>query len=401
MEQSDRKIFVTLFFSLFATVTGVGIVVPLLPVYARDLGAGGLYIGLIFGAFSLSRTIFLPYFGRKSDERGRKPFILAGLLSYAVISGLFALSRSVETLILLRLVQGVASAMLMPVIQAYVGDITTPDREGVTMGLFNMSIFLGLSIGPVLGGTINDRFSMAAAFLGMGGLALAGFFMSLCFLPPIGRERVTSRSRNHSAWKGLLTDRQMAGLFFFRLAYTACIGMIWGFLPVFADAAFHLSSSAIGVVVMLGVLVSGAIQTPMGYLADRFNRRVMAAAGGLITVYAVSSFSWAANPSDLFVSNIIFGMGGGVSMAPLMAMAVRKGNRVNAMGSVMALMTMGHSLGMMGGSLFAGLMMDLFELRDAFAFGAAIMLIGVGLFFVLTLPGRSGVGGAARAGGVE
>ena len=45
----DKKIFGTLFFSIFVTVTGVGIVVPLLPVYAHDLGAGGLAIGFIFG----------------------------------------------------------------------------------------------------------------------------------------------------------------------------------------------------------------------------------------------------------------------------------------------------------------------------------------------------------------
>ena len=52
MERLDKKIFGTLFFSIFAAVTGVGVVVPLLPIYAHDLGASGLYIGLIFGAFS-------------------------------------------------------------------------------------------------------------------------------------------------------------------------------------------------------------------------------------------------------------------------------------------------------------------------------------------------------------
>ena len=60
MQKLDKTIFITLFFSIFATITGVGIVVPLLPVFARNLGAGGLYIGLSFGSFSLSRVIFLP-----------------------------------------------------------------------------------------------------------------------------------------------------------------------------------------------------------------------------------------------------------------------------------------------------------------------------------------------------
>ncbi len=120
MATSDRKIFGTLFFSLFTAVTGVGIVVPLLPVYAHELGAGGFAIGLIFGSFSLSRTFSLSYFGKKSDQNGRRPYIVTGLLAYTLISLAFMFSDSVETLIGIRFFQGIASAMMMPVIQAYV-----------------------------------------------------------------------------------------------------------------------------------------------------------------------------------------------------------------------------------------------------------------------------------------
>ena len=134
MKSFDRKIFGTLFFSIFAAVTGVGIVVPLLPVYAHDLGASGLYIGLIFGSFSLSRTIFIPYFGSRSDLRGRKPYIVGGLLAYGLISVAFMMIDAVTPLIIVRFFQGIASAMMMPVIQAYVGDITPAgqgrDRHG-------------------------------------------------------------------------------------------------------------------------------------------------------------------------------------------------------------------------------------------------------------------------------
>lgn len=79
MSTLDRKIFLTLFFTMFANLTGVGIVVPLLPVYAHQLGAGGFAIGLIFGAFSFSRTVCLPIFGRLSDRKGRKPFIVMAM----------------------------------------------------------------------------------------------------------------------------------------------------------------------------------------------------------------------------------------------------------------------------------------------------------------------------------
>ena len=67
MFQSSKTIFITLFFSIFSAVMGVGIVVPLLPVYAMGLGASGVYIALIFGAFSLSRTVMLPIFGMFLD----------------------------------------------------------------------------------------------------------------------------------------------------------------------------------------------------------------------------------------------------------------------------------------------------------------------------------------------
>ncbi len=137
MQRPDKKIFAVLFFSIFGAVLGVGIVVPLLPVYAHNLGSSGVYIGLIFGSFSLSRTFFLPFFGRQSDIRGRKPFIAAGLLAYAVISIAFIYSTRVEALIFVRFIQGIASAMIMPVTQAYIGDITPAGREGFVMGLFN------------------------------------------------------------------------------------------------------------------------------------------------------------------------------------------------------------------------------------------------------------------------
>ncbi|MGD8258754.1 MAG: MFS transporter, partial [Desulfobacterales bacterium] len=203
MNKLDKKIFGTLFFSIFAAVTGVGIVVPLLPIYAHNLGASGLYIGSIFGAFSLSRTIFLPYFGRLSDKKGRKPFIVPGFLAYAIISIAFIFSEAVTTLIAIRFFHGIASAMLMPVIQAYIGDITPSGREGWTMGLFNMSLFLGLSLGPLLGGIIKDTFSLQASFISMGMLAFIGFLLSFWLLPPTHTERVSKSGNNSFSWKAL------------------------------------------------------------------------------------------------------------------------------------------------------------------------------------------------------
>lgn len=376
----NKKIFATLFFSLLATITGVGIVVPLLPVYAHSLGAGGLYIGLIFGAFSISRTVLLPYFGRLSDRKGRKPFILTGLFCYTLVSVAFILFTHVFQMIVIRFFQGIASAMVMPVIQAYVGDITPKGREGFVMGLFNMSLFFGLSLGPLAGGYINDHINLNAAFACMGTLALVGALLSLWLLPATRDEVGLRKGRPPLRWRAIIGDRVIIGLFAFRLAYTSGIGIIWGFLPVLADAEFHLSSSQIGILVMLGVLVSGTIQAPMGYLADRINRKVLIFIGGILAGLAVLSYQLAGSHAQLFAGSILFGLGGGTAMPAVMAVAVLKGHQSEAMGSVMAVLTVAHSLGMLMGAVLAGLMMDWFNLRLAFGLGAGWVLVGLVVF---------------------
>ena len=208
MNSQHKRVFATLFFALFTAVTGVGIVVPLLPVYAHELGAGGFAIGLIFGAFSFSRAFCMPYFGRRSDRQGRKPFILLGLAGYVLVSLAFIWADRVSLLVAIRFLQGIFSAMIMPVVQAYVGDITLSGREGTTMGIFSMSLFLGLSLGPVLGGFIKDQFSISGAFFGMGILSLLALVLCAALLPARRLEAILQDAQRSSAlpWRELLKD---------------------------------------------------------------------------------------------------------------------------------------------------------------------------------------------------
>jgi len=381
MPRINSGVFSILFFSIFATLIGVGIVVPLLPVYARDLGASGLYIAIIFGGFSLTRTFFLPWFGRWSDKKGRKPFICAGLLGYFMVAMAFVMARNLETLVAIRIVQGVASAMIMPVAQAYVGDITPRGKEGMAMGMFNMSVFMGLSIGPLFGGVIKDCLSLQVAFVFMGALAFTAFCLAFFFLPPPSRESIVVSGYKPVPWRSLLLDRMIVSLFIFRLVYATCIGIIWAFLPVFGDETFSLSGSAIGVLVMLGVFVSGMLHMPMGWISDRVSKRLLVMGGGLVAAAATFRLGMAGGYWGLFAANVCFGIGGGIAMPALMGLAVIAGSRSRAMGSVMALITVAHSMGMLLGSLCGGVIMDMGRLRQAFPFGAALMLAGV-LFFL-------------------
>ncbi len=384
MHALDKTIFGALFFSLFATITGVGIVVPLLPVFAHDMGASGVYIGMIFGAFSLSRTVCLPFFGKLSDKKGRRPFITFGLLAYTLISFTFILARNVEGLILIRLVQGVASAMIMPVVQAYIGDITPTGREGFSMGLFHTSMFLGLSCGPLLGGLIKDQFNLDLAFISMGVLSMVGFLLCFFGLPPTHTEKALRKASEAVAWRKLYTDGDVIAIFLFRFVYAACIGIVWGFLPVYADMEFHLSSASIGVLVMIGVFISGLMHIPMGMLADRMDKRLLVFSGGLVLTYSVLSFLWAEGFNGLLIAAVCFGFGGGVAMPAHAAIAVTKGSSTGAMGSIMALLTLAHSLGMLVGAFMGGVMMDVWTLHDVFPLAALVQFAGTLLFAVLT-----------------
>jgi MFS family permease len=386
MNLKEIKTFGVLFFAVLAAVTGVGIVVPLLPVYAHDLGASGFAIGMIFGIFSIARTLFIPYFGRTSDRLGRKPFILGGLLGYALVAVALYHTTHVTLLIAVRFFQGIFSAMMMPVLQAYVGDITPDGREGLTMGIFNLATFLGLGMGPFMGGVISDRWHLQAAFATMGVLALTGLALGALGLPPRKDEKALRHYTTPVPWRHLLKNSAILGLFIFRMAYTTCIGVIWGFLPVYADQALQLSRSAIGALIMTGVMVSGIVHVPMGYLADRIARPRMIVTGGLMAGAGVLTFFWSHSFGAMLLSSALFGLGGGIAMPALMGMAVVQGAQAGAMGTIMALLTLGHSLGMMAGALMAGCFMDWMQLAWAFPAGTAVMVLGVLAFRILSFP---------------
>ncbi|MBW1899189.1 MAG: MFS transporter, partial [Deltaproteobacteria bacterium] len=267
-----------------------------------------------------------------------------------------------------------------PAAQAYIGDITPRGKEGTVMGLFNLSVFGGLSIGPLMGGIIHDHFSMNAAFLCMGGLAFLGSMLCFFFLPRTKLEKVVTHNLESPSFRILIKDPEFTGFFVFRLAYTFCIGIIWCFLPVFAGLGFGFSSSEIGILVTVAVLVSGLLNVPMGVVADRFNKKYMVSFGGIVITWSIYSFTLADSFQDLFVANFLFGLGGGISMPALTALAVIKGNETGSMGSVMAILTMAHSMGMLLGSLVAGLAMDFIGLKHAFPIGAFLMVLGVAVF---------------------
>jgi MFS family permease len=382
LQKRPRQGLAALLFAVFATVLGVGMAVPLLPLYAHRLGGTGLHIGLLSGVFAFSRLVCAPWFGRHSDCHGRKGWIVTGLVLYAAISVLLGQIRDLNALVVARAFHGVAAAMLMPLMQAYVADLAPRGREGKLMGMHGAVALVGLGIGPILGGVVNDHFGIGAAFFIMGALAAAGAFACAIHLAPVEKETRATITEPPASWEMLLRDRGIAGVIVFRFCHVVCVGIVWAFLPLYVTTASTLSSSAAGLVVGLGILSSGLLNLPMGALADRMDRRRLIVAGGLLGAYGILSVSAAEGLRDFIVASACLGIGGGMAMPALMAIVARHGQHNAAMGSMMAFMTTVHSAGMIAGALLGGFIMDRYALIGAFPAGAAIMLGGTCAFLV-------------------
>ena len=127
---SPAGILISLSAAVGVVMTGLGIIWPLVPVYAVQLGAGGLQIGIVIASFNLARTLANPLAGQLSDRWGRKPFIAAGLLLYSLVSVLYVMATRVEALILVRFLHGFTSVLVGPVAMALAADIAPPHRLG-------------------------------------------------------------------------------------------------------------------------------------------------------------------------------------------------------------------------------------------------------------------------------
>jgi MFS family permease len=123
---------------------------------------------------------------------------------------------------------------------------------------------------------------------------------------------------------------------------------------------------------------------PMGMVADRMNKHRLMISGGILICLGMLLYYIAGSQRTLYLAGILIGIGGGISMPALMALAVIKGGQNTAMGSVMSLITMAHSLGQLCGAILAGLIMDYLSLRIAFPVGAG--LVAAATLFLLLVP---------------
>ena len=149
----DRRL-VALFLTIFVSLIGFGIIIPLLPFYAESFGASPFQIGLLFASFSISQLIASPLLGDLSDRFGRRPVLMASLLGTAVSFLIMALAQSLLALFLARIIDGLSGGNITTA-RAYVADVTTEENRARGYGVIGAAFGLGFIIGPGLGGAFS------------------------------------------------------------------------------------------------------------------------------------------------------------------------------------------------------------------------------------------------------
>lgn len=237
-----------IFLTVFIDLVGFGIVVPLVPVYSRDFGAHGFVIGVIVASFSAMQFFSSPIWGRLSDRYGRRPILLISTAGAAISYVLFAFASSLKNpvsalwmLILSRSLAGVCGGNIT-VAQAYMADITPPEKRSRSMGLIGMAFGLGFIFGPLLGGLSLKWLGHTGPGWVAAGLCFGNFILATCILAESlrpGSEHV--QPRPHLAqWRHTLTQPKVGLLVIVFFLSTFCFSCFESTLPLVVSDNFKL-----------------------------------------------------------------------------------------------------------------------------------------------------------------
>jgi MFS transporter, DHA1 family, tetracycline resistance protein len=238
-----KKSISVIFLTVVIDLIGFGLILPLLPIYGEHFHASGFIIGAIVSAYSFMQFIFAPIWGRLSDRIGRRPVLLTSTCCACISYVIFAIGSNLSdahaalaVIFISRLFAGICGANIT-VAQAYIADVTPPEKRSARMGLVGMAFGLGFIFGPVLGGFSSKYFGPTAPGWTAAGLCAINFIMAFIRLgeswEPAGHA-VTQRP-HLDQWVHTLTAPRLnllIGIFFLATFCFTCFEVTIGLLII-------------------------------------------------------------------------------------------------------------------------------------------------------------------------
>ncbi|MGF9908594.1 MFS transporter [Brevibacillus porteri] len=278
-ENSQRPI-LFLMINMFIAMLGIGLIIPILPEFLKEFGAGGETAGYLVAAFGVTQFLFSPIAGEWSDKYGRKIMIVMGLVLFTISNLVFAVAEQTWVLYLSRLIGGIGAAAMIPSMLAYVADITTEDKRGKGLGMLGAAMSLGFVIGPGIGGFLAELglrmpFYISAA---VGAVATLGsiFFLSESLPKEKQLAARNAKEKQENIFVQLGKSFQSSYFIMLVLVFTMTFGLanFEVIFPLFVDAKFAYTPRDISIIITVGALAGTIVQAALiGKLITRFGEK--------------------------------------------------------------------------------------------------------------------------------
>ena len=336
-----------------------------LPIFARRLGASDGAVGAIMAAFAVTSLLLRPLAGWGADRYGRRPFMLAGTLVFAVASVAYGWAAGAVGLVVVRLLHGCGMGLYPTAAGAMVADLAPPHRRGEVLGMYGAAGSVALAIGPVAGVAVVARAGFEALFWTAGAMAA----LSLVLTAAVGETLARPRPVPFTFAGTLSRTALFPGLLAFCLLVT--YGAQVAFLPLHADT----QGVNPGLFFLAFALTTTVVRGPAGHVSDRFGRAPVAAAGLLLAAVALVVLAFSEGVGGIVTAGAVYGLAYGVAQPALVAWSVDvvpEGERGRAIGTYHA----AFELGIVAGAAASGLAVAQWGFVATFLAAAAVAAAG-------------------------
>ena len=253
-----------IFLTVFTDLLGFGILIPILPAFAKvEILVDETAIGIVVAVYSFVQFLFNPVLGKLSDRYGRKPIIVISLLINAIGYVLFAFTTSYIVLLVSRIVAGIGGSSIS-VAQAYIADVTTKDNRAKGMGIIGAAFGLGFVFGPLIGGFLSSYGYMATGFAAAAFSSLA-FIFTIVLLPESNINRKVSAETTRKLididdLKNVFAKPERAMLIFLFFVLTFSFANIYGTFALLGLQVYGFSDMQNGFMFGIIGLTSAIVQ---------------------------------------------------------------------------------------------------------------------------------------------
>lgn len=371
---------------------GFGSVIPVLPLYAQSFGVPASAIGMAVAIYGLARFFVAIPSGKLADLLGRRPTLAIGGLISAAGSFWCAAATAYPEFIVARFVSGFGAGIILTTGQVVLADISTPERRGRIISIYQGCFLFAVGIGPLPGGILATHFGLAAPFQAYGAASLLA--TAVAWFVVTETKGLGQGSASHGGQVAFSFIRQIGLLMrqtgFVLVSIVSLInavtrtGGLFTVIPVFVSLRLGLSAAEIGFGMALGSVFGLMAAYPTGVLVDRFGRKAVIVPATLINGASMLLFMVAPSYLWFVVSCVVWGIAASVGgTAPSAYAADSAPPGMNA--AAMSTFRMVGDLGYVIGPIALGLVVDVQGPQTALLVAAAIS-VAVGILFLGYAP---------------